>query len=278
MELHPGLKFITTTPPSVSEVQRKAAFRQAKKNEKNAKALLKSLSEMSALASKENPIPPQHNETIADAANVVALQAELANARAELDRQKTHDAKQVNNLKRAIDWTEEARDTMEKRLERSQLVMKQRERTWATTEARLEAGKEDAIVDAAQIRERLRLTQLDHEKHLAKAQEEKHNLDELLKKKSISLETIESTLQFKVKTKETKIESVEANQKIEEDELAKTQEDYKYRKSEVDQTKAILKEEHSNLRDEESQLKALADKLQSVKEHLAAKKSRKSAA
>ena len=213
-----------------------------------------------------------YQQTSADAANVVALQAELANARAELDRQKTHDTKQVSDLKRAIDWTQEARDTMEKRLERSQLAIKQRERTWAATEAHLKERKEDAIVDAAAIQEKLKLTILDHKKQVAKAQKEKRNLDELLKKKSISMETIESKLQSKLKIEQTKIESSGEKQEMDEDELTRTQADYKARELEVNQTKSILKEERSNLLGEERGLKDLKNELQSVKQNLAAKK------
>ena len=201
---------------------------------------------------------------------MVALQAELTNLRAELDRQNKHDTRQVNELKRALAWTEDAGDIIQNRLERSQLTMKNREQSWTANEARLKARKEDAIVDAAKIRERLSLTQLDHQKQLAEVQKEKRDLDKLLRERLINLETIEAKLGAKLQAKDDKIETIEKRNDVKEADLSRTQQDYSDRKSEVKQAKGTLEEENSDLREEESELKALADRLQSMKERFAA--------
>ena len=132
--------------------------------------------------------------------------------------------------------------------------MKEREHSWAATEARLKAGKEDVTVDAARIRESLKLTQLDHQKQLAKVEEEKRNLDELLQKKRIKLETIGTKFEANLQAKEVGIQTKEANLEVKQMELSRTLQNFDERSEEVSQTKERLQTARANLRNEEQQL------------------------
>ena len=211
-----------------------------------------------------------YKQTSANAANVVALQAKIADARAELNMHKQHNDKRVNDLKHALTLAEDAKNITKTSLERSQRKLKAREQEWAATEALLNAATNHARVDAAKLKDRLQLMKDENLKQLDKLEQEKHEVDETAKRKDIVLETIKKKFELQFKAKNTKIKVEKQNLNTTKAELSRAIQNLKERINTLNQTQNEIDTVRGDIEEDRKAKKVLTEKVDSLAVKLAA--------
>ena len=211
-----------------------------------------------------------NQQTSADAANVVALQEKIADARAELDMHQQNSNKRVNDLKHALALAEDAKNISKTSLERSQQKLKDREQSWSATEARLNSATEAAKIDAAKLKEKLQLTKDENLKQLKKLEREKNDVDEVVKEREITLGAITAKFDNQFKVLDAKLTSKKEELKRTQAELSRAIKNVEERKHELNETKSEIDTVRDDIEEVKDKKEVLATRLNSLEKKLAA--------
>ena len=213
-------------------------------------------------------------QSLGPSKNVVALQAELSNAKEELDRQKAHNFKKIDDLKIALRWAEKAKRVSKKSLAKTRSRMTDQENALAATKTSLH----DATVDEANLRRELQLTQDANKKQLAKMEAQAKELGERLEDKTVRLNTNQVKFKGDLQAKQTELGSIETKleeAKAKDDELEEQIEDRQSELKDQQKKAALIKLkldiDHGKLQKEQSKSSVLTAQVALLKKGLAAK-------